>query len=157
IPETFKVQWDEVKAHHPTDENERPKYEAFHYLVSLPDELAARKEYTRFRGLCCEIQIQTLLSHAWAEGSHDIIYKGADTPGFGRKAMDVLRARLNKTMDEYLNPAGYELGKVQADYDRLMQGKDLFNRGELEALSRCYNNNERFDRLEAIAENLIPN
>jgi ppGpp synthetase/RelA/SpoT-type nucleotidyltranferase len=157
IPENFKVQWDEVKAHHPTDENEHLKYEAFHYLVSLPDELTARKEYTRFRGLCCEIQIQTLLSHAWAESSHDIIYKGADTPGFGSKAIDALRARLNKTMDEYLKPAGYELDKVQADYDRLMQGKDLFNRGELEALTRCDNNNERFDRLEAIAENLIPN
>ena len=157
IPEIFKVHWDEVKAHHPTDENERLKYEAFHYLVSLPDEFAARKKYARFRGLRCEIQIQTLLSHAWAESSHDIIYKGADTPGFGSNAVETLRARLNKTMDEYLKPAGYELDKVQADYDRLMQGKELFDRGELEALTRCDNNNERFDRLKAIAENLIPN
>jgi ppGpp synthetase/RelA/SpoT-type nucleotidyltranferase len=157
IPEILKVHWDEVKAHHPTDENERLKYEAFHYVVSLPDELADRDEYARFRGLRCEIQIHTLLSHAWAESSHDIIYKGADTPGFGSKAVDALRARLNKTMDEYLKPAGYELDKVQADYGRLMQGKDLFDRGELEALTRCDNNNERFDRLKAIAENLIPN
>jgi ppGpp synthetase/RelA/SpoT-type nucleotidyltranferase len=155
IPEIFH--WDEVKAHHPTDENERLKYEAFHYVVSLPDELAAREDYARFRALRCEIQIQTLLSHAWAESSHDIIYKGADTPGFGITAVDTLRARLNKTMDEYLKPAGYELDKVQADYDRLMQGKDLFDRGELEVLTRCDNNNERFDRLKAIAETLIPN
>lgn len=157
IPEIFKVHWDEVKAHHPTDENERLKYEAFHYVVSLPDELAAHEEYARFRGLRCEIQIQTLLSHAWAESSHDIIYKGADAPGFGSKAVDALRAQLNKTMDEYLKPAGYELDKVQADYDRLMQGKELFDRGELEALTHCDDNNERFDRLKAIAENLIPN
>lgn len=121
-----------------------------------PDELAAREEYARFRGVRCEIQIQTLLSHAWAESSHDIIYKGADTPGFGSKAVDMLRARLNKTMDEYLKPAGYELDKVQADYDRLMQGKDLFNRGELEALTRCDNNNDRFDRLKAIRRKLDP-
>lgn len=53
IPEIFNVHWDEVKAHHPTDENERLKYEAFHYVVSLPDELAAHKEYVRFRGLRC--------------------------------------------------------------------------------------------------------
>lgn len=157
IPEIFKIHWDEVKAHHPTDENERRKYEAFHYLVSLPEELAARDEYVKFRGLRCEIQIQTLLNHAWGESSHDIIYKGADMPGFGSKTVDALRARLNKTMDDYLKPAGYELDKVQADYDRLMQGKDLFNRGELEALTQCNDNNERMARLKAIAENLIPN
>ncbi len=71
--------------------------------------------------------------------------------------MDTLRVHLNKTMDEYLKPAGYQLDKAQADYDRLMQGKDMFDRGELEALTRCDNNNERFNRLKAIAENLIPN
>jgi len=157
IPEIFNVHWDEVKAHHPTDENERLKYEAFHYVVSLPDELAVREEYAKFKELRCEIQIQTLLSHAWAESSHNIIYKGADSPGFGSKAVDALRARLNKTMDEYLKPAGYELDKVQADYDRLMQGKELFDRGALEALNRYDNNNERFNGLKAIADHLIPN
>ena len=65
-------------------------------------------------------------------------------PGFGSKAVDALRARLTKTMGEYLKPAGYEAHKVQADYNRLMQGKELFNRGELELLNNCDNNDDRF-------------
>ena len=55
IPQIFKVQWDEVKAHHPTDENERLKYEAFHYVVSLPDEITACGEYAKFADFRCEI------------------------------------------------------------------------------------------------------
>jgi len=32
-------------------------------------------EYDRFEGLCCEIQVRSLLQHAWAEIEHDRGYK----------------------------------------------------------------------------------
>jgi hypothetical protein len=70
--------------------------------------------------------------------------------------MEAMRARLNKTVDEHLKPAGFELDKLQADYERLRRGAELFKRNELEALAQCADNNERFSRLEDIAEYLIP-
>src|SRR5207237_1063342 len=77
-------------------------------------------EYAKFKGLRSEIQIQTILIHAWAETSHDITYKRFEGKGFGQRATASIEARLNKIMDEYLLPAGYEFQKVQHDFQRLM-------------------------------------
>ena len=111
----------------------------------------------KFKALRCEIQIQTILIHAWAETSHDIIYKRSEVQGFGQRAMDSIDSRLNKIMDDYLLPAGYEFQKVQYDFERLMQGKELFDRGALAALDECSNNNERHDVLTSLHEHVLPN
>jgi hypothetical protein len=71
--------------------------------------------------------------------------------------MASIEARLNKIMDEYLLPAGYEFQKVQHDFQRLMQGKGLFDRGIIEALDACANNNERHEILTALREYVLPN
>jgi hypothetical protein len=58
---------------------------------------------------------------------------------------------MRKIMDDYLRPAGYEFQKVQHDYERLMQGKALFDRDAIETLESCDNNNERHEVLSTIA------
>ncbi|HSU07173.1 MAG TPA: RelA/SpoT domain-containing protein, partial [Acetobacteraceae bacterium] len=77
IPENFQVHWDATRVHHPTDENARLRYQAIHYTVSLNPQRLTLPEYAAFSGMRCEIQIQTILNHAWAESSHDILYKPA--------------------------------------------------------------------------------
>src|SRR5260370_32110808 len=104
----------------------------------------------------CEVQIQTILNHAWSETQHDF-YKDRGSQGFGKGARQALDRRMQKIMDDYLRPAGYEFQKVQHDYERLMQGKALFDRGALETLESCDNNNERHQTLSTIAEHVIPN
>jgi ppGpp synthetase/RelA/SpoT-type nucleotidyltranferase len=156
IVDKLKVHWEETKAHYPSDENGGIKYEGFHYVVSLPDDMIAQAEYADLKDLRCEVQIQTLLAHAFAETSHDIIYKGNDTPGFGGTLRKEMEDRLNKTVDDLLKPAGYELDKVQADFEHLSKGIELFDRREIEALAGCSDNNERYDRLKAIEEYLLP-
>ena len=86
------------------------------------------------------------------------------SPTSGQSAKDLanerwspLEARLNKIMDDYLLPAGYEFQKVQHDFERLMQGKELFDRGVLAALDGSGNNNERHDVLTSIYEYVLPN
>ena len=137
ILENFEVHWDQTRIHHPTDENANQRYQAIHYTVSLNEARTTLVEYAKFKGLRCEIQIQTILIHAWAETSHDITYKRSEGQGFGQRAMDSIEARLNKIMDQYLLPAGYEFQKVQHDFQRLMQGKELFDRDALAALDAC--------------------
>jgi putative GTP pyrophosphokinase len=59
--------------------SERFGYQSVHYLVTLNDERARLPEYQNFRNLVAEIQIRTVLQHAWAEIEHDIQYKSSIT------------------------------------------------------------------------------
>jgi ppGpp synthetase/RelA/SpoT-type nucleotidyltranferase len=57
---------------------ERFGYTSVHYLVRLKQDHPSPLEYRRFAGLLGEIQVRTILQHAWAEIEHDIEYKSAD-------------------------------------------------------------------------------
>ncbi len=157
IPDIFDVDWKETRVHYPTDDNNQRRYQAIHYTILLSEKHTALPEYTKFKGMRCEIQIQTILNHAWSETQHDMVYHAKGNPGFGGRAIQALDKRLKKIMDDYLRPAGYEFQKVQHDYERLMQGKALFDRGALETLESCDNNNERHEILSTLAEHVIPN
>lgn len=50
-------------------------YKSFHYVLSLSSERCKLTEYSAYKGMRCEVQIRTILQHAWAEIEHDIIYK----------------------------------------------------------------------------------
>ena len=52
-------------------------YLSVHYIVTLTSPRADLCEYRRFQGLRCEIQVRSLLQHAWAEIEHDRGYKFA--------------------------------------------------------------------------------
>ena len=156
VPELLEVDVKETKVHHPTGGND-PRYKAFHYVVSLGKKQEALPEYEKFKGMRCEIQIQTVLNHAWAETYHDMIYKARDGDGFGSNAREALDKRMKKVMDDHLRPAGYEFQKCQHDHERLMEGKALFDRGALDAMEKCDNNNDRHEILSTLSEHVIPN
>ena len=52
-------------------------YLSLHYVVSLSPSRAALTEYRALAGLKAEIQIRSILQHAWAEIEHDLGYKTA--------------------------------------------------------------------------------
>lgn len=54
-------------------------YQSIHYLVRLKKERSALAEYHRFADSIVEIQVRTILQHAWAEIEHDIQYKSSYT------------------------------------------------------------------------------
>jgi putative GTP pyrophosphokinase len=54
-------------------------YQSIHYVVKLRPERAALAEYRRFAESVVEVQIRTILQHAWAEIEHDIQYKSSYT------------------------------------------------------------------------------
>src|SRR5260221_390503 len=157
IPESFEVEWKETKIHHPNPENDGQPYQAIHYVVRLTPAILAQPEYSKFAGMRCEIQIQTMLGNIWAETSHNILYKAPELKGFGSDAFQAIEKRLLKIMRQYLIPAGHEFAKVQHDFERLMRGKALFDRGTLEALAQSHDNNERHHTLSTIEEYVVPN
>jgi len=56
-------------------ESDRFGYKSLHYVVSLSEERKKLTEYSRFKDIKVEIQIRSILQHAWAEIEHDIGYK----------------------------------------------------------------------------------
>ena len=60
-------------------QEERFGYQSEHYLVKLKNNRTELPEYSLHRGLIAEIQVRTILQHAWAEIEHDIQYKSSIT------------------------------------------------------------------------------
>lgn len=52
-------------------------YQSLHYVVSLSDDRSRLPEYSRFTSKQFEIQVRSILQHAWAEIEHDLGYKSA--------------------------------------------------------------------------------
>jgi putative GTP pyrophosphokinase len=50
-------------------------YMSLHFVARLEGERSKLIEYSRFTGLCFELQIRSILQHAWAEIEHDLGYK----------------------------------------------------------------------------------
>lgn len=50
-------------------------YQSIHYLVKLSKPRVLLPEYRNFSNMICEVQVRTILQHAWAEIEHDIQYK----------------------------------------------------------------------------------
>lgn len=148
----------EVKAHQAERQvqGEGRLYTSTHFTVCLASSRASLPEYARFAGMKCEIQIQTVLDHAWAELDHDTFYKSPDLEGVAAGHLDALKLQLSNIMRRRLIPAGHELDAVVAKMSRIQRGKVLFDGGALQSLSDASDNNRRFDQLEEFVEYVLP-
>lgn len=61
------------------EQEQRLGYLSVHYVVRLGSNRDRLAEYRKFVGLAAEIQVRTVLQHAWAEIEHDIRYKSTST------------------------------------------------------------------------------
>ncbi len=156
IHDNFEIEPDSTKIHHPTPENPRAQYRGIHYTARLSEDRLRLPEYAKFAGLRCEIQVQTILEHAWSETSHDILYKNKMGKDFGARAMEGIERRFDRIMDKYLIPAGYEFQKVQQDHERLLRGKELFDKDIAKLLNDAQNNNERYEILSGLKTTPFP-
>jgi len=157
IRDNFEIEEDSIRIYHPIPENKEERYRAIHYTVRLREDRIRLPEYKRFDGLRCEIQIQTILNHAWSETSHDILYKRKLGDGYGGKAMKDITRRFEQIMDKYLIPAGFEIQKAQREYERVLEGKELFDKDIANLLDNAQNNNERYEILSGLRDYAIPN
>ncbi|RWH58164.1 MAG: hypothetical protein EOQ83_26400 [Mesorhizobium sp.] len=157
IRDNFEIEEDSTKIYHPTPENDKARYRAVHYTIKLREDRVRLPEYAKFAGLRCEIQVQTILNHAWSETSHDILYKDKlGNGGYGGEAMKAIASRFERIMDKYLIPAGFEIQKAQQEYERLLQGKSLFDQDIATLLDGAQNNNERYEILSSLRDYAIP-
>ena len=99
---------------------------SIHYLIRFKENRIALPEYSRFKNLVAEIQVRTILQHAWAEIEHDIQYKAVETiPGTIRRRFISLAGMLEI--------ADREFQAVQDEDERLRtEARKSVREGKLE-------------------------
>lgn len=158
LRENFAVDYDCSKIHYPDSKEDGAEFFiSENWVVMLSDARCALPEYRRFAGLRCEIQVQTILDHAWAEMAHDTIYKPMTDVGFGAAKVEAMRKRLRKVMQEFLQPAGYAFDKIACDYAQLRDGKAMFDSDALGAIRACTDRNCLDDAVEKFSNYVLPN
>ncbi|RWQ14653.1 hypothetical protein [Mesorhizobium sp.] len=158
LRENFTVDYDRSKIHYPDSKEDGAEFFiSENWLVTLSDARCALPEYRRFTGLRCEIQVQTILDHAWAEMAHDTIYKPMTDVGFGAAKIEAMRKRLRKVMQEFLQPAGYAFDKIASDYAQLRDGKAMFDSDALGVIRACADRNSLDDAVEKFSNYVLPN
>jgi len=65
-------------------------YQSNHRVISINNERLNLKEYKMFKNIKCEIQVRTVLQHAWAEIEHDIGYK-SEIEDSNKDRVDLIR------------------------------------------------------------------
>lgn len=79
-------------------------YLSVHYIISLNDNRERLPEYKRLMGLKAEIQIRSVLQHAWAEIEHDLGYKTEGAiPRSVRRRFSRLAGLLELGDDEFIH------------------------------------------------------
>lgn len=95
------------------DRRTQSGYDATHIVMSFGPKRLQLSEYKRYEGLKIEIQVTTVLRHAWSEIEHDLIYK--DINGLRRrdlKKFAALKNRLGDIMERHIRPASAELEDI---------------------------------------------
>lgn len=77
-------------------------YKSLHIVISLNKKRAGLPEYKQYRILKCEVQIRSILQHAWAEIEHDLGYKGKyEIPEEHKRSFNRLSALLETADIEF--------------------------------------------------------
>lgn len=77
-------------------------YRSYHLVVSLSKSRSGLKEWTGTENLRCEVQIRTILQHAWASISHSLDYKSeTDVPARLQRDLFKVAALLESADDSF--------------------------------------------------------
>lgn len=103
---------------HGSDEIRSFGYASNHLIVKLDDtRRGPLGEWRRFSGLVAEIQVRSILQHAWASISHGLDYKtGAEIPATVRRQLFRVAALL-ETGDELFDSFRASVEQVKSDYE----------------------------------------
>lgn len=103
VEEEFLVDKENSIDKRATLEPDRFGYLSLHYIINLNDKRTKLKEYAPYKNIKAEIQIRSILQHAWAEIEHDIGYKSSNgLPNEVRRYFSRLAGLLELADDEFV-------------------------------------------------------
>ena len=130
-------------------------YRSLHLVASIDSSRLKLTEYQRYKGLKFEIQIRSILQHAWAEIEHDLGYKGKSSipdsyiRSFNRlsallESADIEFDRLKKELSEYEKGVTKQIVSSpetvpinQASIDSLVKSDKTFQKARDYVISDC--------------------
>jgi ppGpp synthetase/RelA/SpoT-type nucleotidyltranferase len=99
-------------------------YASVHFVVKFRPEALKLPKYSIFDKMKCEIQVRTILQHAWAEIEHDIVYKSpGEIPFRVRRRFACLAGLLEIADREFESLRQDEKAVRQAVQRRIKHGK----------------------------------
>jgi len=128
-------------------------YNAVHIVIRLGDDRLVHPEYKRYQGLQCEVQLTTVLHHAWSEMEHDIVYKPQkELSAFDARAFEAIQEMFKKTMKEHIQPAVRDLEHIVREHEKLKQGRGVFDAGFLKQIEDAATLNDMHQYLKVLLE-----
>lgn len=126
-------------------------YNASHLIIALDKEqLGGAKELAGFK---CEVQITTVLFHAWAEVTHDVIYKPQqELTAFSQEAFAFMKQQAEKIMKDHLKEASYGFEHIYKIQDDLQKGRQVFSEESLKKLRASQSLNEILVQLKQLKD-----
>ncbi len=118
-------------------------YQSVHFLAKMRPDRSELPEYQRYKDLVLEIQVRTILQHAWAEMEHDIQYKSA-------MEIPILFQRRFIALAGLLEIADREFQMLQDESEQIKQEKDRKINEHIENLRKLIAEGSSDDREYAI-------
>ena len=96
-------------------------YRGTHLVLRLDEGREKLSEYSRFKGLKCEVQVSSILYHAWSEIEHDVIYKpGADREKLESLGLDDIEASFENIMAQKLEEATIQFDRLYKKHKEVL-------------------------------------
>ena len=103
ISQEFEVDLENTIDKRKSEDPTKFGYVSLHYVVGLREENTSPTLYGRFKNIKLEIQIRTVMQHAWAEIEHDLGYKSKeDIPDQYRRQFSRLAGLIELADDNFL-------------------------------------------------------
>ena len=126
-------------------------YLSNHLIVSMKDERAKLRENKDFNGLKAEIQIRTVLQHAWAAIEHKVNYKSSITlPEEQKRDFYRLAAVLELADKEFQNCINAQSKKIEAYKQSIEKDKTLNIELNSESLLHYFESDNVIEKLSKI-------
>lgn len=98
-------------------------YRSDHYIVKIKENWIQAPNYRGLQNYKCEIQVRTILMHAWAEISHKLSYKKkSDVPTHLTRKLSHLSSKLEES-DEQFEELRNEKRKYKSDIIKITKNK----------------------------------
>jgi putative GTP pyrophosphokinase len=101
-------------------------YTSVHLIAKLKGSWASSPKYFELRNMWFEIQIRSILEHAWAEIEHEIVYKsGIKYPKGVKRRFARLAGTIELLEDEFLNLKDEQVKLIDGYVMQFRKGHDL--------------------------------
>lgn len=125
VEKTFDIDWENSVDKRKLLESDQFGYISIHYICRIPRSIYYDENHPELNDLKFEIQIRTILQHAWATINHDIGYKtNIEIPVEYKRKISRLAGLLEIADDEFSSFRN-EISKYRESIQSLMKYGDL--------------------------------